>query len=38
MNKLKKSLDKIKPQFEKGGKFAPLGSVFDGFYNDILWT
>ncbi|MBD5208699.1 MAG: NADH:ubiquinone reductase (Na(+)-transporting) subunit B [Bacteroidales bacterium] len=36
MNKLKKSLDKIKPQFEKGGKFAPLGSVFDGFYTFLF--
>ncbi len=31
MNALKKLVDKVKPQFEKGGKFEKLQSVFDGF-------
>ncbi|MDR3218207.1 MAG: NADH:ubiquinone reductase (Na(+)-transporting) subunit B [Dysgonamonadaceae bacterium] len=31
MQFLRKYLDKIKPNFEKGGKFAMLQSVFDGF-------
>ena len=30
MNALRKYIDKIKPKFEKGGKFAKLHSVFDG--------
>lgn len=31
MNFLRKSLDKIKPHFEEGGKLEKLHSVFDGF-------
>jgi Na+-transporting NADH:ubiquinone oxidoreductase subunit B len=31
MNSLRKKLDKLKPHFSKGGKFAKLQSVFDGF-------
>lgn len=31
MNALRKYIDKIKPNFEEGGKFAKLHSVFDGF-------
>lgn len=31
MSKLKKYLDKIKPQFEEGGKLKPFWSVFEGF-------
>lgn len=31
MKALRKFLDKIKPNFEPGGKFAPLQSVFEGF-------
>lgn len=31
MNALRKFVDKIKPNFEEGGKFEKLGSVFDGF-------
>jgi Na+-transporting NADH:ubiquinone oxidoreductase subunit B len=31
MNFLRKKLDKLKPQFTKGGKFAKLQSVFEGF-------
>ncbi len=31
MNFLRKQVDKIKPHFEEGGKFAKLHSVFDGF-------
>jgi Na+-transporting NADH:ubiquinone oxidoreductase subunit B len=31
MEKLRKYIDKIKPNFEKGGKFEKLHSVFDGF-------
>ena len=31
MNKLRNLVDKIKPDFEKGGKFERLHSVFDGF-------
>ncbi len=30
-NKLRQYVDKLKPQFEPGGKFAKLQSVFDGF-------
>lgn len=37
MSKLKRQLDNIKPHFEKGGKFAKLHSVFDGFYT-FLYT
>ncbi len=31
MDALRKFIDKIKPNFEEGGKFAKLHSVFDGF-------
>lgn len=31
MNSLRKSLDKIKPKFQPGGKHSKLRSVFDGF-------
>ena len=31
MEKLRKYIDKIKPNFEPGGKFAKLQSVFEGF-------
>lgn len=31
MNGLKKYIDKIKPNFEPGGKYAKLRSVFEGF-------
>ncbi len=31
MNKLRKTLDNLKPHFEKGGKFAFLHSTFDAF-------
>ena len=31
MDRLRKYIDKIKPNFEKGGKFEKLHSVFDGF-------
>ncbi len=31
MKFLRKNIDKIKPNFEKGGKFYFLHSVFDGF-------
>ncbi len=31
MKALKNLVDKVKPQFEKGGKFEKLHSVFDGF-------
>ena len=31
MNKLKKYIDNIRPQFEEGGKLKPLRSVFEGF-------
>lgn len=37
MKGLKKRIDKIKPHFEKGGKFEKLHSVFDGFYT-FLYT
>lgn len=37
MSKLKNKIDQIKPQFEKGGKFQKLHSVFDGFYT-FLYT
>jgi Na+-transporting NADH:ubiquinone oxidoreductase subunit B len=29
MKSLRKQFDKLKPNFEKGGKFHPLGSLFD---------
>ncbi len=31
MNSLRKKLDKLKPQFSEGGRFAKLRSVFEGF-------
>lgn len=34
--KLKERIDKIKPQFEKGGRFSALHSVFDGFYTFLF--
>lgn len=34
---LKKKIDSIKSQFEKGGRFEKLHSVFDGFYT-FLYT
>lgn len=34
--KLKDRIDKIKPQFEKGGRFSALHSVFDGFYTFLF--
>lgn len=37
MKGLKQRIDKIKPQFEKGGRFEKLHSVFDGFYT-FLYT
>lgn len=37
MKALKRKLDKIKPHFEKGGRFEKLHSVFDGFYT-FLYT
>lgn len=37
MSRLKRQLDSIKPLFEKGGKYAKLHSVFDGFYT-FLYT
>ncbi len=36
MNFLRKKLDKLKPQFSKGGKFAKLQSVFEGFESFIF--
>ena len=37
MKGLKKKIDSIKPQFERGGRFSKLHSVFDGFYT-FLYT
>ncbi|MDE7402319.1 MAG: NADH:ubiquinone reductase (Na(+)-transporting) subunit B [Muribaculaceae bacterium] len=37
MKGLKRKIDRIKPNFEKGGKFEKLHSVFDGFYT-FLYT
>lgn len=37
MKAFKRKLDKIKPHFEKGGRFEKLHSVFDGFYT-FLYT
>jgi Na+-transporting NADH:ubiquinone oxidoreductase subunit B len=37
VSKLKEKIDKIKPKFEKGGKYEKLQSVFDGFYT-FLYT
>lgn len=36
MKGLKRKIDKIKPQFEPGGKFSALQSVFDGFYTFLF--
>ena len=36
MKGLKRKIDKIKPQFEPGGKFSKLHSVFDGFYTFLF--
>jgi len=33
---LKRKIDQIKPNFEKGGKFQKLHSVFDGFYTFLF--
>ncbi|MCM1377602.1 MAG: NADH:ubiquinone reductase (Na(+)-transporting) subunit B [Clostridium sp.] len=33
---IKKKIDEVKPQFEKGGKFEKLQSVFDGFYTFLF--
>jgi len=37
VGKLKQNIDRLKPHFEKGGKFSALHSVFDGFYT-FLYT
>ena len=36
MSKIKKKIDNIKPQFERGGRFSALQSVFDGFYTFLF--
>ncbi len=36
MKGLKKKIDKIKPNFEKGGKYEKFHSVFDGFYTFLF--
>ena len=36
MKGLKQRIDRIKPQFEKGGRFEKLHSVFDGFYTFLF--
>jgi Na+-transporting NADH:ubiquinone oxidoreductase subunit B len=36
VSKIKDKIDKIKPQFEKGGKYSALQSVFDGFYTFLF--
>lgn len=36
MKGLKRNIDKIKPHFEKGGRFQSLHSVFDGFYTFLF--
>lgn len=36
MKGLKKKIDSIKPNFEKGGKLEKLHSVFDGFYTFLF--
>lgn len=36
MKGLKHRIDRIKPQFEKGGRFEKLHSVFDGFYTFLF--
>lgn len=36
MKGLKRKIDKIKPNFENGGKYSKLQSVFDGFYTFLF--
>ena len=36
MKGLKKKIDSVKPQFEEGGKYSKLHSVFDGFYTFLF--
>lgn len=36
MKGLKRKIDQVKPNFEKGGKFEKLHSVFDGFYTFLF--
>lgn len=36
MKQLKKQIDRLKPYFEKGGKFQSLNSVFEGFYTFLF--
>ena len=36
MSNIKNYLDKIRPQFEDGGKLKPLRSVFEGFESFLL--
>lgn len=36
MKSIKKKIDKIRPQFEKGGKYEKLHTVFDGFYTFLF--
>lgn len=36
MSRLKNKIDRLRPQFEKGGRFAPFRSVFDGFYTFLF--
>jgi Na+-transporting NADH:ubiquinone oxidoreductase subunit B len=36
MNSLRKKIDKIKPQFEEGGRFAKFRSVFEGLESFIF--
>lgn len=36
MKGLKKKIDRVKPAFEKGGKYSKLQSVFDGFYTFLF--
>ena len=36
MNSLRKKLDKLKPHFSEGGRFAKLKSVFEGFESFIF--
>ena len=36
MKGLKERIDRIKPQFEKGGRYQALNSVFDGFYTFLF--
>lgn len=36
MKGLKKKIDSVKPNFEKGGKLEKLHSVFDGFYTFLF--